>query len=76
MARLRTMASQPDVADLRERSEAEIRAFDARAEKAGVAAEQARRARYVGRPASASTAAGQMSRHLKELQTFLDEAFA
>ena len=36
----------------------------------------ARRARYVGRPASASTAAGLMSRHLKELQTFLDEAFA
>ena len=37
---------------------------------------RAKRARYVGRPASASTAAGQMSRHLKELQTFLDEAFA
>ena len=37
---------------------------------------KAKRARYVGRPASASTAAGQMSRHLKELQTFLDEAFA
>ncbi|HEX8471734.1 MAG TPA: 2-oxoglutarate dehydrogenase E1 component, partial [Brevundimonas sp.] len=35
-----------------------------------------RRARYVGRPASASTAAGQMSRHLKELQAFTDEAFA
>ena len=37
---------------------------------------KAKRARYVGRPASASTAAGMMSRHLKELQTFLDEAFA
>jgi 2-oxoglutarate dehydrogenase E1 component len=37
---------------------------------------KAKRARYVGRPASASTAAGLMSRHLKELQTFLDEAFA
>ena len=37
---------------------------------------QAKRARYVGRPASASTAAGQMSRHLRELQAFLDEAFA
>ncbi len=37
---------------------------------------KAKRARYVGRPASASTAAGQMSRHLRELQTFLDEAFA
>ncbi len=37
---------------------------------------KAKRARYVGRPASASTAAGQMSRHLKELQAFLDEAFA
>ncbi len=31
----------------------------------------AKRARYVGRPASASTAAGLMSRHMKELQTFL-----
>jgi 2-oxoglutarate dehydrogenase E1 component len=37
---------------------------------------KAKRARYVGRPASASTAAGLMTRHLKELQTFLDEAFA
>ncbi|MFO1014758.1 MAG: 2-oxoglutarate dehydrogenase E1 component [Caulobacteraceae bacterium] len=36
----------------------------------------AKRARYVGRPASASTAAGQMSRHLKELETFLAAAFA
>jgi len=37
---------------------------------------KAKRARYVGRPASASTAAGLMSRHLKELETFLNEAFA
>ncbi|MBP8247324.1 MAG: 2-oxoglutarate dehydrogenase E1 component, partial [Phenylobacterium sp.] len=37
---------------------------------------KAKRARYVGRPASASTAAGQMSRHMKELHTFLAEAFA
>jgi 2-oxoglutarate dehydrogenase E1 component len=37
---------------------------------------QSRRARYVGRPASASTAAGLMSRHLAELETFLNEAFA
>jgi 2-oxoglutarate dehydrogenase E1 component len=37
---------------------------------------KARRARYVGRPASASTAAGQMSRHTRELETFLAEAFA
>jgi 2-oxoglutarate dehydrogenase E1 component len=37
---------------------------------------KAKRARYIGRPASASTAAGLMSRHLKELQTFLDETFA
>ncbi len=37
---------------------------------------KATRARYIGRPASASTAAGQMSRHLKELETFLNEAFA
>ena len=29
---------------------------------------KAKRARYVGRPASASTAAGLMSRHLKELE--------
>ena len=36
----------------------------------------AKRARYVGRPASASTAAGLMSRHIKELQTFLNQAFA
>ena len=36
----------------------------------------AKRARYVGRPASASTAAGLMSRHMKELQTFLAQAFA
>ena len=37
---------------------------------------KAKRARYVGRPASASTAAGLMSRHLKELETFLADAFA
>jgi 2-oxoglutarate dehydrogenase E1 component len=36
----------------------------------------AKRARYVGRPASASTAAGLMSRHAKELQSFLAQAFA
>jgi 2-oxoglutarate dehydrogenase E1 component len=36
----------------------------------------AKRARYVGRPASASTAAGLMSRHTKELKAFLAEAFA
>ncbi len=35
-----------------------------------------KRARYVGRPASASPAAGVMSRHLKELETFTGEAFA
>ncbi|AWM78386.1 2-oxoglutarate dehydrogenase E1 component [Phenylobacterium parvum] len=37
---------------------------------------KAKRARYVGRPASASTAAGQMSRHNRELQAFLTEALA
>ncbi|MDB5483719.1 MAG: sucA [Caulobacteraceae bacterium] len=37
---------------------------------------EAKRTRYVGRPASASTAAGLMSRHVKELQTFLAQAFA
>lgn len=36
----------------------------------------AKRARYVGRPGSASTAAGLMSRHLKELEAFTTEAFA
>jgi 2-oxoglutarate dehydrogenase E1 component len=34
----------------------------------------AKRARYVGRPASASTAAGLMSKHLKELEAFLNDA--
>ncbi len=34
------------------------------------------RPRYIGRPASASTATGLMSRHLKELKAFLDEALA
>ena len=31
---------------------------------------------YAGRPASASTAVGQMSKHLAQLKTFLDEALA
>jgi 2-oxoglutarate dehydrogenase E1 component len=35
-----------------------------------------RRSRYVGRPASASPATGQMSQHQAQLRTFLDEAFA
>jgi 2-oxoglutarate dehydrogenase E1 component len=35
---------------------------------------RAKRARYAGRPASASTAAGLMSKHLKELETLLGEA--
>jgi 2-oxoglutarate dehydrogenase E1 component len=30
--------------------------------------------RYAGRPASASTAVGQMSKHLAQLKQFLDEA--
>jgi 2-oxoglutarate dehydrogenase E1 component len=34
-----------------------------------------KRARYVGRPASASTAAGTMALHNKELAAFLDAAF-
>ena len=37
---------------------------------------KAKRARYVGRPASASTAAGTMSKHLAQLKAFLEEAFA
>jgi 2-oxoglutarate dehydrogenase E1 component len=36
----------------------------------------AKRARYVGRPASAATATGLMPSHLKQLKTFLDEALA
>ena len=35
-----------------------------------------RHPRYVGRPASAATATGLMSRHLAQLKAFLDEAFA
>jgi 2-oxoglutarate dehydrogenase E1 component len=35
-----------------------------------------KRARYVGRPASAATATGLMSSHLKQLKAFLDEALA
>jgi 2-oxoglutarate dehydrogenase E1 component len=34
------------------------------------------RIKYAGRPASAATASGLMSKHLKELKAFLDEAFA
>jgi 2-oxoglutarate dehydrogenase E1 component len=33
-----------------------------------------RRPRYAGRPPSAATATGLMSKHLKELKTFIDEA--
>jgi 2-oxoglutarate dehydrogenase E1 component len=33
------------------------------------------RVRYVGRAASAATATGLMSRHLRELKAFLDDAF-
>jgi 2-oxoglutarate dehydrogenase E1 component len=35
-----------------------------------------KRPRYVGRPAAASTAVGQMSKHLAQLQAFLDDAFS
>jgi 2-oxoglutarate dehydrogenase E1 component len=35
-----------------------------------------KRARYVGRPASASTAAGTLPRHQAQLKAFLDDAFA
>jgi 2-oxoglutarate dehydrogenase E1 component len=37
---------------------------------------KSKRARYVGRAASASTATGTMSRHLAQLKLFLEEAFA
>jgi 2-oxoglutarate dehydrogenase E1 component len=36
---------------------------------------KAKRASYAGRPASASTATGLMSRHLAQLKAFLDDAF-
>jgi 2-oxoglutarate dehydrogenase E1 component len=42
----------------------------------GKAGGKAKRARYIGRTASAATATGLMSKHLKELHAFLDEAFA
>jgi 2-oxoglutarate dehydrogenase E1 component len=42
-------------------------------DKAGCAA---KRARYAGRPPSAATATGLMSKHLKELQAFLDDVFS
>jgi 2-oxoglutarate dehydrogenase E1 component len=37
---------------------------------------KAKRARYIGRAASAATATGLMSKHQKQVQAFLDEAFA
>jgi len=37
---------------------------------------KAKRARYVGRPASASTATGTMAKHVAQLRALLDEAFA
>ena len=40
------------------------------------AGSKSKRARYVGRPASAATATGLLSRHNAQLQAFLDEAFA
>jgi 2-oxoglutarate dehydrogenase E1 component len=35
-----------------------------------------RQTRYAGRPASAATAVGVMSKHLAQLKQFLDEALA
>ena len=40
------------------------------------AGSMAKRARYIGRAASASPATGVMSQHLAQLQGFLDQAFA
>ena len=37
---------------------------------------KSRRARYIGRPASAATASGLLSKHLAQLKAFLDECFA
>jgi len=42
----------------------------------GHAGSKSKRVRYVGRPASAATATGLMSKHLAQLNAFLDEAFA
>ncbi len=42
----------------------------------GQAGLKSKRPTYVGRPASAATATGTMSRHLAQLKAFLDEAFA
>ncbi|MGL4975755.1 MAG: 2-oxoglutarate dehydrogenase E1 component, partial [Bosea sp. (in: a-proteobacteria)] len=42
----------------------------------GHAGSKVKRPRYVGRPASAATATGLMSRHLAQLKAFMDEAFA
>jgi 2-oxoglutarate dehydrogenase E1 component len=42
----------------------------------GQAGGKTKRARYVGRPASAATATGLMSKHLEQLRAFLEEAFA
>ena len=42
----------------------------------GQAGGKTKRARYVGRPASAATATGLMSKHLEQLKAFLEEAFA
>ncbi|MCP4565755.1 MAG: 2-oxoglutarate dehydrogenase E1 component [Bosea sp.] len=42
----------------------------------GHAGSKSKRPRYVGRPASAATATGLMSKHLAQLNAFLDETFA
>jgi 2-oxoglutarate dehydrogenase E1 component len=42
----------------------------------GHAGSKSKRPRYVGRPASAATATGLMSKHTAQLNAFLDEAFA
>ncbi len=42
----------------------------------GQAGGKAKRARYVGRPASAATATGLLSKHLAQLKAFLEEAYA
>ena len=42
----------------------------------GQVGSEAKRPRYVGRPAAAATATGVMPKHLAQLKAFLDEAFA
>ena len=52
----------------------ELRPAQYRTGAGQVSGRKCKRPRYAGRPASASTATGLMSRHMKELKKLLDEA--